>query len=55
MLNYFKDNSPLMNTIIIYLFIMYIIFMKNPDVNNELFIVLPIMIYTFCVFLKINN
>jgi|MDSV01.3.fsa_nt_gb hypothetical protein len=55
MLNYFKNNSPLMNTIIVYLFIMYIIFMKNPNVNNELFIVLPTIIYVFCVFLKINN
>ena len=57
MLNYFKNNNPLINTIIVYLFIMYLIFMKNPqpNINNEIFIILPTIIYAFFVFLKINN
>ena len=57
MLNYFNNNTPLINTIIVYLFIMYLIFMKNPypNINNEVFVVLPTIIYIFFVFLKINN
>ena len=55
MLNYFKDNSPLLNTLIVYLFIMYLIFMKNPNINNEVFVILPTIIYAFFVFFKINQ
>ncbi len=55
MLDLFKQNSPLMNTLIVYLFIMYLLFMNNPNITNEIFIILPIVIYTFFVFLKINN
>lgn len=55
MLDIFNNNTPLINTLIVYLFIIYLLFMNNPDVKNEVFIVLPTIIYAFFVFLKINN
>lgn len=55
MLDIFNNNSPLINTIIVYLFIIYLLFMNNPNVKNEVFVVLPTIIYIFFVFLKINN
>lgn len=55
MLDYFNKNSPLMNTLIVYLFIMYLLFMNNPNMNGQLFVVLPVMIYSFFVFFKINK
>ena len=55
MLDMFNNNSPLINTLIVYLFIIYLLFMNNPDVKNEVFVVLPTIIYAFFVFLKIKN
>ncbi len=55
MLDYFNNNSPLMNTLVVYLFIMYLLFMNNPNIDSQLFVVLPVMIYSFFVFLKINK
>ena len=55
MLNVFNNNSPLINTIIVYLFIMYLFFINNPNITNEVFVILPTIIYAFFVFYKINN
>ena len=43
-------NSPLRNTLIVYLFIMYLLFTNNHKFNKEIFIVLPLIIYCFFVF-----
>ena len=48
-----NNNSPLINTLIVYLFIMYLLFINNPNINQEIFTVLPLLIYCFFVF--INN
>jgi hypothetical protein len=45
-----NTNSPLVNTLIVYLFIMYLLFMNNPNINSEIFVVLPLIIYCFFVF-----
>jgi hypothetical protein len=55
MLDVLNKNSPLINTLIVYLFIMYLLFMNNPNIKNEVYIVLPTIIYSLFVFLKLNN
>jgi hypothetical protein len=40
-------NNTLINTLIIYLFILYIIFLNKIKVTNEIYIILPIIIYYF--------
>ena len=50
-------NNILIDTLIIYLFIMYFILINNihnkQHINKVIFIILPIIIYTFIVFIKI--
>ncbi len=56
MLHILNNNSPLINTLIVYLFIMYLLFMNNNhNIKNEIYIILPTIIYALFVFLKINN
>ena len=56
MLHMLNNNSPLINTLIVYLFIMYLLFMNNNhNIKNEIYIILPTLIYSLFVFLKINN
>lgn len=55
MIHIFNQNSPLINTLIVYLFIMYILFMNNSKIKNEIFIILPVIIYSLCVFIRLNN
>ena len=55
MLDIFNNNSPLINTLIVYLFIMYVFFINEPNIKNEVFVVFPTIIYSFFVFCKINN
>lgn len=55
MLDVLNKNSPLINTLIVYLFIMYILFMNNYKIKNEIFIILPVLIYSLCVFIRLNN
>ena len=55
MLDIFNNNSPLINTLIVYLFIMYLLLMNNSTIKDEYFIVVPISIYSVFVFIKINN
>ena len=56
MLHMLNNNSPLINTLIVYLFIMYLLFMNNNhNIKNEIYIILPTIIYSCFVFLKINN
>ena len=56
MLHMLNNNSPLINTLIVYLFIMYLLFMNNNhNIKNEIYIILPTLIYYLFVFLKINN
>jgi hypothetical protein len=56
MLHILNNNSPLINTLIVYLFIMYLLFMNNNhNIKNEIYIILPTIIYSLFVFLKINN
>ena len=50
-----NNNSPLLNTIIAYLFVMYLLFLNNPNLNNEIFVVLPLIIYCFFVFIYNKN
>ena len=45
-----NTNTPLVNTLIVYLFIMYLLFINNPNINSEIFVVLPLIIYCFFVF-----
>lgn len=49
------DNSPLINTLIIYLFVMYLIISNNTIINDESYVILPLLIYSFFVYMKINN
>ena len=49
------DNSPLVNTLIIYLFVMYLIISNNTIINDEGYVILPLLIYSFFVYMKINN
>lgn len=56
MLHMLNNNSPLINTLIVYLFIMYLLFINNNyNIKNEIYIILPTIIYSLFVFLKINN
>jgi len=50
-----NNNSPLINTLIVYLFIMYLLFINNPNINQEIFTVLPLVIYCFFVFTANNK
>ena len=55
MIHIFNQNNPLINTLIVYLFIMYSLFMNNYKIKNEIFIILPVLIYSLCVFIRLNN
>ena len=45
-----NSNSSLRNTLIIYLFIMYLLFTNNPNLNQRIFVILPLIIYFFFIF-----
>ncbi len=49
-------DNILINTLIIYLFCLYFILFNNIKINKSIFIVLPLIIYTFfvCGKLKFN-
>ena len=48
-----NKNSVLVNTLIVYLFIIYLLFTNSCNVNNKLFIILPLVIYFY--FVSISN
>ena len=48
-----NKNSVLVNTLIVYLFIIYLLFTNSCNVNNNIFIILPLIIYFY--FVSISN
>jgi hypothetical protein len=44
-----NKNSVLVNTLIVYLFIIYLLFTNSCNVNNNIFIILPLIIYFYFV------
>ena len=47
-------DNILIDSLIIYLFCLYFILFNNMKINRSLFIVLPLIIYTFLVFFKLR-
>ena len=57
MLHMLNNNSPLINTLIVYLFIMYLLFINNNyNIKNEIYIILPTIIYSlsFVLYRKVT-